>query len=237
MSTITIEQRETIAKKLADMELSFGLGDEKSACSVAAINIALRGKLSAEIPPCMSEVIGQWIILVQDGMPRDMRNSEEWKSLLPLAAGTGREKEEERRDVVLDWMWRIVLPTLQPVADSNGFGDMWKYMIAMRTSSKMPEIGKARKTALLPEFVLTRVIDAAKRAQQAERSSRTGESFSYTASQVAKTTWTVSEAIARYAVLCKETSEEAIVAERASKKSTWAQFNPCALLKTLIEVK
>jgi hypothetical protein len=72
------------------MTLPSGLGTEESACSIAAINLALTGELTDDIPDCMSEVIGRWIIPTQDAMPAELRNSPRWKSLLPLAAGTGQ---------------------------------------------------------------------------------------------------------------------------------------------------
>ena len=43
-----------------------GLGSEDAACSMAAINLALTGVLSGDIPACMSTVVGKWIINVQD---------------------------------------------------------------------------------------------------------------------------------------------------------------------------
>ena len=131
---LTIEQQTAIAEKLRDMHLPAGLGDEHSACSIAAINLALTGELTGDIPDCMSEVIGRWVINVQDSMPDEMRNSDRWKILLPLAAGTGREKEQERLALVLDWMWGTVLPTLQPLADEEGFGAEWKRMTEERTA-------------------------------------------------------------------------------------------------------
>ena len=135
MSTITIEQQQAISAKLAGMHLPSGLGDEHAACSIAAINLALSGKLTDDIPPCMSEVIGNWIIRVQDSMPGTMRNSDRWKQLLPLAAGTGRAKEQERLAVILDWLWGTVLPTLQPLADKQGFGTEWRRMTTERTKA------------------------------------------------------------------------------------------------------
>jgi len=133
MSTITLEQHQAIAAKLAGMTLPSGLGDEEAACSIAAINLALTGQLTDDIPLCMSEAIGRWIIVVQDAMPDDMRNSRRWKSLLPLAAGTGRDHERERLTLILDWMWGTVLPTLQPLADKHGFGAQWQHMTTERT--------------------------------------------------------------------------------------------------------
>jgi hypothetical protein len=139
MSTITQEQTAAIAAKLEGMTLPSGLGDEHAACSIAAINLALTGRLTDKIPPCMSAVIGQWIIGVQDAMPHDMRNSARWKSLLPLAAGTGRDHEQERLALLLDWMWGTVLPSAQPIADQNGFGGEWLTMITKRTARAAAE--------------------------------------------------------------------------------------------------
>jgi hypothetical protein len=162
MSTITTEQQASIASKLASMHLPSGLGDEHSACSIAAINLALSGRLTDEIPDWMSEVIGQWIIVVQDAMPDDVRNSERWKSLLPLAAGTGRDRERERLKIILDWMWDIVLPSLQPLAGQHGFGKQWQKMTTERTA----ESANAAAMATSEATVLTAAHRAAARAAE-----------------------------------------------------------------------
>ncbi len=124
---------------LASHEVAEGIGTEESACSVAAINLALTAELTDTIPMCMSKVIGQWMMIVQDEMPSEMRNSSGWKRLLPMAAGTGREREEERLALVMDWMWGTVLPDLQSVADQGGFGAEWRTMCV----EKSPEAALA----------------------------------------------------------------------------------------------
>lgn len=131
-STITKEEQQRIAAKVNSMTLPRGLGNRHSACSIAAINLALYGRLTDKIPDCMSPVIGEWIIRVQDSMPDSMRNSVEWKSLLPLAAGTGREKEKERLALIMEWMWES-LALVQPVADAKGFGPQWAKMLTEKT--------------------------------------------------------------------------------------------------------
>ena len=110
-----------------------GLGTEDAACSMAAINLALNGNLNDFTPPCMSAIIGAVIVSVQDVIPSDIRNSREWRELLPLAAGTGRDHEKERADIVFDWLWDDVLPLLQPLADERGCGDAWRKMCSGRT--------------------------------------------------------------------------------------------------------
>jgi len=134
MSAITFEDQQKITALLDTMPvLSVGVGTRESACSIAAINLALSNTLTDKIPACMSHVIGSWIIKIQDGMPYSIRNSPRWRALLPRAAGTGRELEEQRRNVVIDWMWGIVLPQLQPFADEQGFGSEWRNMQDLRT--------------------------------------------------------------------------------------------------------
>ncbi len=144
MTTVWTQEADArLRDYLASHELVAGIGTEELACSVAAINLALTEKVTDAIPKCMSKVIGQWMIVVQDAMPSEMRNSPGWKRLLPMAAGTGREREEERLALVMNWMWGTVLPDLQSVADQGGFGAEWRTMCV----EKSPEAAKAAAEA------------------------------------------------------------------------------------------
>ncbi len=146
MTTVWTQEADArLRDYLASHELVAGIGTEELACSVAAINLALTEKVTDAIPKCMSKVIGQWMIVVQDAMPSEMRNSPGWKRLLPMAAGTGREREEERLALVMDWMWGTVLPDLQSVADQGGFGAEWRTMCV----EKSPEAAKATAEAAI----------------------------------------------------------------------------------------
>lgn len=130
------EPQTKIAELLKTCHLTSGLGNDKhEACSIAAINLGMTGKLTDEIPDCMSLVIGRWIIRIQDAMSEEIRNSEEWKSLLPFAAGTGRELEKERLEIIMDWMWIMVLPELQEAADRGDYGKEWSDMCEVRTAA------------------------------------------------------------------------------------------------------
>jgi hypothetical protein len=129
----TDEHAANLKKYLETRTLPQGLGDKESACSIAAINLAINGKLTDDIPDCMSEVLGEAIIPLQDAIPGDMRNSDRYRAMLQRAPGTGRDKEEERVKVLMDWMWGTVLPQVQPYADKNGFGDEWRKMCKERT--------------------------------------------------------------------------------------------------------
>jgi hypothetical protein len=134
-STLTHEEEQQIVEWLADHPtLTQGVGTEEAACSVAAWNLALTGTLTDKIPDCASEVIGRWIIGVQDSCPPEhCRRDTEWLRLLPLAAGTGRAHEAERLAIVLDWMLGTVLPSVQRVADKNEFGEQWRVICTVRT--------------------------------------------------------------------------------------------------------
>lgn len=111
---LTTKQSEDLKNLLGRVELGEGIGTEDSPCSIAAVNLALSGELTDTPPDCMSLVIGKWIIDVQDKMPHATRNCRQWKELLTLAAGTGRdrEKEEKRFHLLIDWMWERVLPLI-----------------------------------------------------------------------------------------------------------------------------
>ena len=131
--TFTAEQRAKLEDYLANHILPSGLGSEESACSIAAINLAINGELKDNIPPCMSSVLGRATIRLQDAMPDEMRNSFRYKRLLPDMVGTGRDNESERLAVLIDWMWSTVLPQLQPLADKKGFGAEWRDMCRLKT--------------------------------------------------------------------------------------------------------
>lgn len=133
--TITNDEFLAIGNKLKDMHLPEGMGNEENACSIAAINLALNGKLTDIIPDCMSPLIGKYIINIQDRMPDTMRNSIGWKQLLPYAAGTGDEFEYERNTMIMDWVFDVA-KVHQSFADDNGFGDEWSFI---RKQKKLPK--------------------------------------------------------------------------------------------------
>jgi hypothetical protein len=216
--TLTPAQQASIAALVQRMELSAGLGTEEHACSIAAINLALTGELTDSIPACMSSVIGEWIIRVQDRMPLEMRNSSEWKRLLPLAAGTGRTKEPERLSIVMDWMWES-LKLVQPFADANGFGEEWTKMC----------IEKSIDAA----YAAARAANAAARAANA------------TATHAANAAYAAYAATATHATHAANAANAANAAARAglrishfiTEDDAWQAINPPGLLERLIHCR
>jgi hypothetical protein len=241
-STLTLQQQEAIALKLSGMLLPAGLGDEHNACSIAAINLALSGELSDDIPECMSEVIGVWIIKIQDNMPYAMRNSSEWKRLLPLAAGTGRKLEKERLAIMVDWMWESVLPTVQPIADLKGFGQEWKNMLLERTFPAARDVRIAASDASVND---TDSDAYANCSIYASRASLTAADVLTTSSCIHPGFAVQSIALtANYAALviysrawATADDNNSYAAANTASANAWAGFDPCGLLEKLVNLE
>lgn len=135
-STLSSEAQQSIRDFLKGYTLSRGVGNKKSACSIAAINLALDGRLTDTIPNCMSQVVGNWIIRVQDAMPDEIRNGDEWRNLLPFAAGTGRKSERARLEAILNGYWDL-MPEGQEAADRFGIGIMWSNAVKTRDTTEL----------------------------------------------------------------------------------------------------
>lgn len=139
---LTAEQSKDLTDLLSRVELGEGLGSPSMPCSIAAINIALSGELTDEIPDCMSLVIGKWVIAVQDLMPHALRNCRQWKELLPLAAGTGRDREKEkaRFNLLADWMWERVLPRVSTDEWPANLRHRWENVLKERSAKSVDEL-------------------------------------------------------------------------------------------------
>jgi hypothetical protein len=140
MTQLTNTTKQELLSFLLTHELLNGLGTRESPCSIAAINLILNGRLSDHIPDCMSRAIGKWILVIQDRMSSDLRNSLGWKTLLPHAAGTGRDpKDEEARvELIRRWMWEA-LSRLQETADECDYGEEWATMLREQTPKRARE--------------------------------------------------------------------------------------------------
>ena len=218
-----------------DRDIPKGLGTKESACSVAAINLALTGELTDDIPECMSSVLGDWIIVIQDVMPDTMRNSQEWRQLLPLAAGTGRHREKEIRVSILAWMWEKVLPSIQPIAKSHGFGPAWETMTTQRTAeaawAAAAKVSAAAKAAWTEEAA-----GAEETAWKAAKAAWTEE-----AAGAEETAWKAAW-VAKAAAWTAETAETAEAAAWTAKAAAetlewvaaWETFSPVQCLHNII---
>ena len=162
MTEYTDEHRSKLEAYLATHILPSGLGYKESACTIAAINLAMTGELTDNIPACMSLVLGKAAIGLQDAMPAEMRNSARYKALIPNMPGTGRVHEAERLAILMDWMWTVVLPQVQPIADKKGFGEQWRKMCKEKTPAAARAAARAARYA-----AAARAADAAAAARAA----------------------------------------------------------------------
>jgi hypothetical protein len=182
---------------------------------VAAINLALYGRLTYAVPNCMSLVIAGWMITVQDAMPAALRNSPEWRGLLPLAAGTGRGHEPERVELVFEWLWGTVLPQLQSAADAGGYGPAWAAICRERTVAAAAEVSWVAS------------VEASAAAAWAARATRAVEGAAWVASvEVASVEAAAAEWAARAARAAAEVAAE----------DYWSAVDPVGLLQRLVEV-
>ena len=120
---------------LNNKNLCAGLYGPDTTCSIGAINLALTGTIDDRIPDCMSSIIGNWILIIQDKMPDYIRNSKGWKKGLIKVINTGKRPADEirRMDLLLNNLLTKVLPTVQPIADQGGYGPEWLQMCDKRT--------------------------------------------------------------------------------------------------------
>lgn len=131
-------------------QISRGRGTKDEMSSFAAINLALRGKLSVAPIKCASLVAWYWGSAIQDVMPHFVRNSDEWRSVLCLVPGTGRDvaEEHQRLEIVMDWMWTIVLPQVRDIAKELCYASEWNHMLRKRsTFSAVDAAERAAKRA------------------------------------------------------------------------------------------
>jgi hypothetical protein len=176
--------------------------------------------LTEEIPEGVSEVVGGWILAIEDEMPHGIRNSDAWKNLLPLAAWTGRQREPERLAELMHWMFRTVLPQLQPAADRRGFGIEWRTMWEHREPATAwdPLIAGGLDERSQIAAVVEHAAHAAAGATQAVRAAETDKPEAY-----------------RYAA--REAALAGVDAAAAANGDYWRAIDPVAVLRRLVEVR
>lgn len=133
-STLTPEQIAKLHEMLSidrHPHLARGLGTVAEPCTLAAVNLALTGVLTDNIPSCMSLRIGRFLVRVQDACPADLgRDHPRWRAAMVSCVGSGRDaaREAVRARLMVEWVWRKVLPVRQAQADASGFGPAWAAM-------------------------------------------------------------------------------------------------------------
>jgi hypothetical protein len=183
--TFTEENKAALKDWLATHKLTHGVGSKEAACTVAAINMALDGRVIDHCPPCMSPVLHSWIIPIQDVIPLDLLNDGRWAALIPEAAGTNDGKDDLRIEIILNHMWSVVLPQLQPLADENGFGAEWRRMCQERTEVAANAARIAAWSADAEAAAAAEAEAAAQAAAEAEAAGRAADAAAHAAARAA----------------------------------------------------
>lgn len=128
--------QDDIRAKLNELTLCHGIGDaDDSACTIAAINLALTGQLTDDRPDCVSPVLHGFVISLQDAVPVDMLNGDRWRAVVPLLAGTWPASdtvEKRRLELIVGWMWDR-LASIRDVIPDEG-RPAWDTMLTERTA-------------------------------------------------------------------------------------------------------
>jgi hypothetical protein len=109
---------------------------------VKAADQTYQTRMASGDPETTSLVIGHWIGYFEIDLPSSIAQSKRWQDLMPFAAGTGRELETERLAMIFDWVWDVVMPIFQPVANRVGFGPQWQEAITLRSEPMSKDFTK-----------------------------------------------------------------------------------------------
>lgn len=178
--------------------------------------------LEDTIPNGMSQVIGAWTSRMNISIPADKRN--EWENLVSEAQSTGREQEAEaeRLKLVENWLWKKVLPAIQPVAKERGFGAEWRDLCEERTEEAQSAVN-SKLWNLAQSAHSTAVVEAATAALKAVERTRTRRTESMDKIKGEVMIWSVAKAAAKTVSL--------------RSRAAWEELDPCDLLRKLIDVK
>jgi hypothetical protein len=242
--SFTKEDREKVSRFLSKTKLCQGFGTAASPCSIIAINFALTGDIGDSRPSCMSPVIHRFIIEAQDSAGDEMRNSKEWKTLLPWAAGSLDEDEIEleRLGLVRDWLWDTVLASgiMLKASALAGLRYDWEQMLKGRSEQSLNALSE--RVACLrdrpcdageeyadgcleaAQWTLCTYAKANKIPPYRQAAAESTRDACSAVDAAAKAAWALAG--------CKAWSE---VARLNCLETTWRSFEPAALLRRLIE--
>ena len=187
--------------------------------------------LEDTIPNGMSQVIGAWTSRMNISIPADKRN--EWENLVSEAQSTGREQEAEaeRLKLVENWLWKKVLPEIQPVAKERGFGAEWRDLCEERTEEAQSAVN-SKLWNLAQSAQSTAVVEAVTEALRAVERTRTRRTES-----MERTRRTESIDKIKREVMIWSVAKAAAKTVSLRSRAAWEELDPCDLLRKLIDVK
>jgi hypothetical protein len=231
--TVTDDIRAALAAALnsPDLTLISGLGNADGGpasgerCTIAEINLVLTGKLSDDPHPCISEVIRQWVIRVQDRMPDSIRNSSAWRGASVGIAGSASTPgvEQARRQMVMDWMWERLGDEAVLEAIPAGCRAAWDRMLSERTCEASSEARRQLRAA------------AASAAAADDAAYVAAAAYSASAASSAAASAAAAAYVAASAAAYSASAAADDAASAAARQAFWERSDPAALLTRLIE--
>ena len=179
--------------------------------------------LEDTIPNGMSQVIGAWTSRMNISIPADKRN--EWENLVSEAHSTRRDQEAEakRLKLIENWLWKKVLPAIQPVAEERGFGAEWSDLCEEWTEAAQSAVNsKLWNLAQSPHSAV--VVEAATAALKAVKRTRRTESMD-SMGRIKRVAMIQEVAIATTKIISLRS------------RAACEELDPCDLLRKMIDVK
>lgn len=216
-------ERAKVTELLAQVTLRHGLGTAAEPCSVAAIHIALTGRVTDGPHPCMSNVVRRWVIRVQDAMPVELLNrgtehGDRWQETLPLLVGSaaGKDVEAARLETIVHWMWDRLGGDTVPGWVPGEARQAWATMLAERTEVAATDATDATDAAIAADATDAAIAARAARAANAATAAIAADA-----------------AIA--AIAARAANVYAANAADALRVSWWTAADPAGLLALLLQ--
>jgi hypothetical protein len=123
--------RAKYAETLTHIHLVHGEGklEEGTACTESALQLALSGKLTADLHPCVAPELHRWVIRTQDALPIEFLNSPEWKETAVGIVGTAGKTG--LLEIMMTAMWEAMSVLTFADADAQA---AWSTMLEERTA-------------------------------------------------------------------------------------------------------
>ena len=125
-----VEQaRAKFAAALAKVTLVHGVGNpvDGTACTESALQLALTGKLTDDLHPCVDPAVHRWVIRTQDRLDDKTLNGP-WKDLAPRIVGTAGV--HDRLGKIMETMWDAMSVLSFEDVEAN---QAWQEMLRLRT--------------------------------------------------------------------------------------------------------
>ena len=90
-----------------------------------------------------SVVIDEWASNINHRTYLNLAYDADWQRAFTYRKATSDEFNDAYLDMMELYTWTVVLPYLQPIADENGFGHVWRTMTTERTAEAAQDVERS----------------------------------------------------------------------------------------------